>query len=409
MTLDARDGPAQVPEVTTALHDFWHLLGPARAPTLAVMRTLARLRPRDLEVWSGLAVLVLLLAIAVPVLVGAIPTAMPRAGWLAVYALLLVALVGTTWGDGPPWRSWLWLVVAVLAAATVVLTAPPGFVASVLVVVAAVAVYVVPFPFVLGVVAVNIAVVALSGVWTGSSLVELQILTGFYLLLQVAVVLSCLSELRQQRLRQELVQAHVELQAATALLRESARTGERLRISRELHDSLGHGLTVLNLELEAARHREGTDSREHVVRAAETARGLLGEVRTTVGELRSRPVDLRAALEEVVHGIPDLDVSLEVAHDVEVGEDGAAALVRAVQEIVTNTVRHARAERLALTVRQGADGTTVLEAHDDGRGTADLRPGHGLRGMTERFEALGGEVRLDGRSGFRVTARVPAG
>ena len=99
------------------------------------------------------------------------------------------------------------------------------------------------------------------------------------MLFQVASAMSCLSVLREQRTRRELTAAHGQLRAATALLGESARSAERLRIARDLHDSVGHSLTVLSLELEAARHRPATEGKPHIERAGAIARQLLSEVR----------------------------------------------------------------------------------------------------------------------------------
>lgn len=83
-------------------------------------------------------------------------------------------------------------------------------------------------------------------------------------------------------------------------------------------------------------------------------------------------------------------------------------MVRAVQEILTNTLRHSGANRLTLEFHRGPGGETVLDARDDGRGSPQVTMGNGLRGMAERMEALGGAVRIDGSSGFRVTVEVPA-
>ena len=83
------------------------------------------------------------------------------------------------------------------------------------------------------------------------------------------------------------------------------------------------------------------------------------------------------------------------------------ALDGAVQESVTNTIRHAGARELWIEV--SADGSgMVLNAVDDGRGAVEPVLGNGLRGLRERFEVLGGAVTFDGSAGFRVSARVPA-
>jgi signal transduction histidine kinase len=81
--------------------------------------------------------------------------------------------------------------------------------------------------------------------------------------------------------------------------------------------------------------------------------------------------------------------------------------VRCAQEIMTNAARHADAANLWLEVSRDADGTTVLRATDDGHGSAELRLGNGLTGMSERLGALGGSVTFDHTDGFTVTARVP--
>lgn len=375
------------------------------------------MRKVETEVWAGLVMLAVLVALGLPVLTGAMSTGLPWAGWSVTFVLTVAALVVAAIGVDSPrgrLRSRAALGVAVLGSWVLVASAPSGFLSILLVVVAALAVHLVPFGVVLVIVGLNTALLVLAWLWAdaGGPWWEVVAAASLYLFLQVISALSVLSLVREQQLRRELTDAHVELRAATALLGESARTAERLRISRDLHDTVGHSLTVLSLELEAARHREGTEAQGHVVRAGTVARELLGDVRSVVGELRTGPADLRGALEQVVHGIPGLKVHLEVEDSVEVGEEESAALVRAVQEIVTNTLRHAEARSLRVTVERDAEGSTVLRTQDDGRGTPRVEPGHGLRGLVERFEALGGEVRLDGQGkgqgGFAVTARVPA-
>ncbi|MGP9743872.1 sensor histidine kinase [Brachybacterium sp. AOP29-B2-41] len=208
-------------------------------------------------------------------------------------------------------------------------------------------------------------------------------------------------------MRTELTQAHVDLKAAGILLAESTRTAERLRISRELHDLIGHQLTVLTLNLEAARHVGPDRAREHVARADAIARGLLRDVRSTVGELRTQPVDLQEALRSMVEGIPGLQVDIAVDPDLNLGEEQQVAFIRLAQEAVTNTIRHSEASRLQIDLAQ--DGSQVsLVARDDGIGARAPELGNGLCGLRERFESLGGELTVDGTAGFAVTGRVAA-
>lgn len=363
---------------------------------------------RDPETWAGVAMLLLAVGVGGPVLVGAVDPTIPRAWWTTAFVLTIGGVLVASTAEQRVRLGHTALAVAVLGSWAVVLGAPGmGFLSILLVLIAALSVYVSRLAVTLVIVALNTAVLVLAGSVHGSAWAEVAVGTAIYLVIHLAAVLSSVAILREQALRRRLTEAHTELRATSALLAESARTAERLRISRDLHDAIGHQLTVLSLELEAARHREGDRAREHVERAHGVARALLGDVRATVGQLRTAPTDLGETLRGIVDGLPGLDVSVEVAPGVRPGEDVSTAVIRAVQEILTNTIRHARATELWIEIRD-ADGATVLTAADDGRGAPDPVLGNGLSGLVERFEALGGSVDLDGRKGFTVTARVPA-
>ncbi|PZF97254.1 sensor histidine kinase [Micromonospora endophytica] len=357
--------------------------------------------------WSGLAMLVVAVGVAVPGLFGAIELVLPRGWWVALFVLFLSALL-TSVAAPSGWSRRVAFGTAVVASWVLVLSAQQlGLLPVLLVLTASVSVYVVPLGAGLALVGLNTAVIIFIATSATRAPVELTLTVGFYLLIQVASLLSSVTLLREQRRRRELAVAHVGLQAAGLRLEESARTEERLRISRELHDLIGHQLTVLTLELETARHLDGAAAQRHVERADRVARELLGDVRSTVGQLRTETPDLEEALRRMARDLPGLDVMIEVAPGVRVDEERAAALVRAAQEIITNTIRHAEARHLWITVT-GDDTGTVLEARDDGCGARNPVFGNGLRGLRERFRALGGEVAVDGETGFRVTARVPA-
>ncbi|NLE97353.1 MAG: two-component sensor histidine kinase [Propionibacterium sp.] len=358
--------------------------------------------------------LVVAVVVASPGLLGFIETGLARPLWIAVYAVFLVA-VFFTFAATTRFLAHVALAVAVLSSWVLVATAfNAGLLHILLVLTAAISVYVVPIWASGILVVLNSVFLAVVG-WniTGFSL-DLTLGVGFYLLIQCATVLSSFALLREQQLRRELATAHLDLQAASALLAVGARSSERLRISRDLHDAIGHQLTVLNLELEAAKHRDADDARRHVERASTLAKALLGDVRDTVGRVRSEAPTLAAALEPLVQNLPGLDVHLELDPRLQLDEERTEALVRTVQEILTNTLKHAGARRSWITIRQDPeDGRVTLSAVDDGRGAprraTDL--GQGLQGIAERFEALGGRARFDGTTGdrgFRVTTEVPA-
>lgn len=226
--------------------------------------------------------------------------------------------------------------------------------------------------------------------------------------LQAFAVLVIFSQQREAAARARLADAHAELRAATSLLEASSRTGERFRIARELHDVVGHHLTALILELESAGQAEATRDSAHVGRARSIARDLLGAVRAAVEDLRGQQPALQDALADVTR-LPHLHIDLSVDDDLDLDDATSLALVRCVQEIVTNTVRHADATALAIEIGSEGTGTVLLDARDDGRGTARLRPGNGLNGLKERIDALGGTVEFVTAPGcgMQVTARFP--
>ncbi|HET7304314.1 MAG TPA: sensor histidine kinase [Segeticoccus sp.] len=206
-----------------------------------------------------------------------------------------------------------------------------------------------------------------------------------------------------------LEQANAELAQAHVRLAETSRSAERLRISRDLHDLVGHQLTALALNLEAAAHLADDRAAEPVERSRTIAKDLLRDVRAVVGQLRESTPDLRTALQDMAAAVPRPQVHVRVGDGIpEVSEDQREVLLRCVQEAITNAMRHADAEQLWIDIEE-VDGETVLRVRDDGRRVGEVAPGNGLSGMQERLAALGGRLSYDGGrgDGFRIEARLP--
>jgi len=126
-------------------------------------------------------------------------------------------------------------------------------------------------------------------------------------------------------------------------------------------------------------------------------------MRTTEG------TDLREALRVLVEDLPGLAVHLSLPEVLFVDDPvRAQCVLRCVQEIVTNTLRHARARNLWITIEPRSDGLTV-DARDDGRGASALTAGNGLSGMRSRLEELGGFLHIATAPSFAVTAQLPLG
>ena len=212
-----------------------------------------------------------------------------------------------------------------------------------------------------------------------------------------------------QRTRDELAQVNAELLATRALLEESARSEERLKLSRELHDVTGHKLTALKLNLARLDRDPGLASREEVAVSTQLADELLEDIRSVVGELRRHDgIDLRSALELLTRQIPGPRFFIDVEARID-NVPLAETLLRCTQEGITNALRHGRPTEIA--IRCGRRGDAIeLVVRDDGAAEPQIRFGNGLTGMQERLETLGGSLRVvpAPRRGVELVASLPA-
>ncbi|MEU7743655.1 sensor histidine kinase [Nonomuraea sp. NPDC049158] len=194
---------------------------------------------------------------------------------------------------------------------------------------------------------------------------------------------------------------------------------ERLRIARELHDLLGHNISMINVQAAAALHglKKRPDDAEAALRAIkEASKETLRELRTTLGVLRqvdedapTAPADSLARMEALVAG-SGLDVRTELSGRLdEVPAEVDLAAARIIREALTNVSRHSGADTARLTVTHES-GHIVIRVEDDGPGaTFTGGTGFGLQGMRERATALGGTLEAGPRpdGGFQVVAHLP--
>jgi signal transduction histidine kinase len=236
------------------------------------------------------------------------------------------------------------------------------------------------------------------------------IVGGAYLGFQMFAMATSTLALRERTAREELAQANAELHATRALLVEDSRVAERLRISRDLHDTLGHHLTALSLQLEVASRLASGAAAERVTEAHAITRLLLGDVRDVVSQLRDRDhADLGSAIRMLAAAAVRPQVHVEIDEGIVIDDPvHKHALLRCVQEIITNAMRHADASNLWIAIGRRAGGV-ALTARDDGRGAEIVTCGHGLRGIRERFEELAGHVEFSSKpgDGFHVAAFIP--
>lgn len=211
-----------------------------------------------------------------------------------------------------------------------------------------------------------------------------------------------------------LQQTNAHLLTTRSLLEATARDQERLRVARELHDVAGHKLTALKLNLTVAKRDANTEVAASIEISARLATELLEDVRAVVAQFRQADgVDLREPLMQLATVFPTprvhLDFGPESANGFRVNTvEQAEALIRAVQEALTNIARHAKASNAWIALRRDGD-SVHLQIHDDGRSPLQVREGHGLTGMRERLSALGGLLCLSRteRGGLVLTVSVP--
>jgi signal transduction histidine kinase len=234
--------------------------------------------------------------------------------------------------------------------------------------------------------------------------------TGAFLGFQVFSIVTAALAKSESKSREDQARINAELVSTRELLRESSKLSERIRISRELHDSVGHHLTALCLHLEAALNCSADQTKEGIQQAQTAARQALQEVRAVVSATHEgADVHLHSALRLLAEGIPRVRLNLSVPEELRLTDVARAnAVLRCVQEICTNTLKHSDAANLWIALRLNQGGIEI-DAHDDGESTWIEASGIGLTTMKRRFEELGGVVSFEtGPShGFMVRAWLP--
>ncbi|MBC8446162.1 MAG: sensor histidine kinase [Chloroflexi bacterium] len=243
---------------------------------------------------------------------------------------------------------------------------------------------------------------------------------GFVFFIAVSVSLTQQQRERQraERLLAELEAAHRRLQAYAVQVEALAVAEERNRLAREIHDSLGHYLTTITVQLEAARKLIATQperAAQAIAKVERLARESLTEVRRSVAALRASPLDTASLGEAIGETVQDLHASgIATTFAIE-GEarplpiQTKAALYRAAQEGLTNVRKHANASAAQETLTYEPE-RAVLTISDNGTGRRGGEvEGFGLLGLRERVVLLGGSLEAGDRSegGFRLRVVVP--
>lgn len=374
------------------------------------------IHPKDLLRYAGLftwlSVAVLLFARIRLVHAGVVnwPALMMWTVYLG-YAVAFVRLTRVGASRDPAWQTHGLLVVLTLGAMSVTHYTMSGLGAILLMVCGGVLPWLLPLRAAsVWLVVQNMSMQPLIAGFPNYSQLEAVLQCGLFLGCSSFIFMISLTARQQAAAREALRKVNAELRATQSLLAESERVAERLRISRELHDLVGHHLTALSLNLEVATHLTEGRAREHVQKAQALSRLLLADVREVVSSLReSDAIHLSGALHELLDGVPSLQVHLDLPEPFDVHDPARAQVIlRLVQEVLTNAIKHAHAQNLWLSFRV-IEGEIRVEARDDGRGVATVAAGNGLAGMRERLGQYGGRLSIHSApgDGFKLAAALP--
>ena len=234
---------------------------------------------------------------------------------------------------------------------------------------------------------------------------------AMYFLFSSFGILLSVHALEAEKARDKLAEKNAELQATQQLLAANAKEHERLRIARDLHDSMGHHLTSLALQLELASHQQGEALQTTIQKSRHLTKLLLADVRATVSDMRALPsVNIRELLQPIVAVVPRLKLKLDVEHELLCHDAKTAeTILRATQEIITNCLKHSDASELTINIRREQE-NLIIDAIDNGQVKQPVTEGYGLKGLRERVEALSGKLRYGSadNQGFFVHLSLPA-
>ncbi|ABA21649.1 Periplasmic Sensor Signal Transduction Histidine Kinase [Trichormus variabilis ATCC 29413] len=246
---------------------------------------------------------------------------------------------------------------------------------------------------------------------------SLTLVFGLSLIFVLLLMNSLLSE-RQSR--EELAVANEKLRQYALRIENQATLEERNRIAREIHDSLGHSLTALNLQLETAlklAQSNPNKAQTFLVRAKELGSKALQDVRNSVSTMRSHPLQDKT-LEQAIDIIAEdfqqntgIILTSSFNLDYKLSTEVSTAIYRIIQESLTNISKHARATEVILEISLNR-GSLSLIIRDNGRGF-DIQQnttGFGLQSMRDRTLALGGKFAINSDVGYgcQITVDIPA-
>lgn len=230
---------------------------------------------------------------------------------------------------------------------------------------------------------------------------------GFFLLINgvIAISLDFMMTMRKQKM--ETDKLYDELLKSQDQLESMATLEERSRIAREIHDSLGHDMTGLIMQMEMANHmleQNPQDAKVMLGNAIISARSSMNAVRRVVETLKNETYNLEEMIDQFAEktGISVICNSCKITH---LGETISKALYRVVQEALTNALKHGKATEVMINIKV-TDDMVIFNIKDNGMGNPIFTKGFGLKSMTKRIEGVGGKIHFSSTEGFEINGHM---
>lgn len=231
---------------------------------------------------------------------------------------------------------------------------------------------------------------------------------------------SNLERTKEKQLNEELQDANAKLKKYSAEIQNITRVEERARIAQELHDSIGHGLVALGMNLEFAESTmqlNPSKAAEAIMRARGQSKKCMEDLRKAVTALRNEPSskasELRDSLKELFGRFQPERVTFDLSFDDRVENESPEikdCIYKTVREAVTNGIRHGRAGLFTIAVAKNEE-KIALSVKDDGQGCQEIRKSDGLSGIQKRVSRLGGTIwyHSEPGNGFYLETQIPSG
>ncbi|NTS78648.1 sensor histidine kinase [Catenovulum sp. SM1970] len=216
--------------------------------------------------------------------------------------------------------------------------------------------------------------------------------------------------IKAQRAEEKTNQMNQELIATQALVKQTTEQQERLRLARELHDSVGHQLTAMTIKLDVARRSIGEQTHSQLDELYQLSKDLLDDVRQVVSDNRLQTgLDIKQALLELTQATPKIQCHLHIEAGFELHNANLAHLIlRSTQEALSNALKHSSADTVNIHLEKKPS-HIVLVINDNGQNkSASFNMGNGLTGLHERVAEVDGNLTIEANhTGFEIRISLP--